>query len=316
MKDDEQGGERPIKRSRVSMRLDMLQEVVAVDEETRVVQLKMRPDPRRYLIIKEKGETRYLDRFFKTVFRLEDFASESLAGLPILASGTTIDTASSYAAKRRQAVGEQLRTGTYSPPDEGARAYSPLKPNEAERDFAFISVDICGSTAYRRRDPEGFDVAHRILLQELGAAVGQFQGALLKTTGDGFIAFVDGPGFTVLADSTVDLGGSMLEILASGINPALEQAGHEPLAIRIGADYGPALVRQIEVPMIGYSYPDVTSDALNRAVKIEQSSARNTFRIGYDLYRCVHVQWLERCHPVDFDGSVVGISNYQVFEVR
>lgn len=316
MNKDEQSGERVIKRTQVPMRLDMIQEVVDIDEVTRIVHVTMKPDPRRYTIIEDKGGVLYLDRFFNTAFRLEDFASDSLAGVPIFASGKTIETASDYAAKRREAVGEQLRTGSYSPPDEGARAYSPLKPDEAERDFAFISVDICGSTAYRRRDPDGFDVAHRILLQELGAAVGQFQGALLKTTGDGFIAFVDGPGFTVLADSTVDLAGSMLEILATGINPALELAGHEPLAIRIGADYGPALVRQIEVPMIGYSYPDVTSDALNRAVKIEQGSAPNTLRIGYDLYRCVHVQWLERCKPVEFDGSVVGIPDYQVFEVR
>lgn len=305
-----------VKRTRHSVRLDMIQQVVSIDEDTRIVRVALKPDPRRYVTLEQDGETLYLDRFFNTAFRLEDFANQSMAGLPIFASDKTIESAPDYAAKRRSAVETELRTGNYAPPEERARAHSPLEPADIERDMAFISVDICGSTAYRRRDPEGFDVAHRVLLQELGTAVGQFQGSLLKTTGDGFIAFVDGPGFTVLADSTVDLGGSMLRILTDAVNPALEAAGHAPLSIRIGADYGPALVREVRVPMIGFSHPDVTSDALNRAVKIEQSCAANTFRIGYDLYRCVHVQWLERSRPVEFDGTEVGIPGYRVFEVR
>lgn len=182
--------------------------------------------------------------------------------------------------------------------------------------MAFLSVDMCGSTAYRRRDPKGFDLAYKILLQELGTVVGQFQGSLLKATGDGFIAYIDRPGFTVLVDSAVDLGSSLLRIFGDAINPAIIAHGLPPISIRIGADYGPAIIREVRVMATGFVSLDITSDALNRAVKIEQSASPDSFRIGYDLYRLAHVQWLERSFPVEFDGDTVGIAEYEVFEVR
>lgn len=154
------------------------------------------------------------------------------------------------------------------------------------------------------------------MLRELGSTVGQFQGSILKATGDGFIAFLDFRGFTVKVDSTIDLCGTMLQVLQSGINPAIEKAGLEPLSIRVGADYGPAVVRELRVPLTGFSALEATSDALNRAVKIEQSCAPNTVRLGFDLYRLAHVQWLERCQKAEFDGEKVGIPEYEVFELR
>ena len=98
-----------------------------------------------------------------------------------------------------------------------------LQPDE-EHDVAFISLDICGSSKYRKRDPEGFDTAFGLLLRELGSTVGQFEGSILKATGDGFICFIDLPSFTVLADSTVDLCGTMLHVLHAAVNPAICQS--------------------------------------------------------------------------------------------
>jgi class 3 adenylate cyclase len=315
-RDDQTKRSRPVRRAAEKVRLDLKQEVVSMDEETRVVTMRMEPDPRRYdRIERNEPGTWYLDRYFNTAFRLEDFADQA-AGLPVYASDRTVDSAPEYAAERRAAVQRELQTGEHVSPTQGAKPHTPLSAADEERDMAFISVDICGSTAYRRRDPQGFDTAYRILLQELGSTVGQFQGSILKATGDGFIAYLDFPGFTVLVDSTIDLGGTMLQILHGAVNPAIEEAGLKSLSVRIGADYGPAVVREMRVPLTGFAGPEVTSDALNRAVKIEQSADPNTYRIGYDLYRLAHVQWLERCHPVEFDGEKVGIPGYQVFELK
>lgn len=298
------------------MRLDLVTEVSSLDEETRTARLTVKPDPRRYDRVEREGGTWYLDRYFKTLFRLEDFAEAPVVGLPIFASDRTIDSAPEYAARRKEAITTELTTGQYQAPDETPRAHGILPASEAELEMAFLSVDICGSTAYRRRDPKGFDRAYQIFLQELGTVVGHFQGTLLKATGDGFIAYVDGPGFNVLVDSAVDLGVSLVRILDEAVNPAIEAHGLQPLSIRVGADFGPATVREVRVAATGFVDVDVTSDALNRAVKIEQSADPNTFRIGYDLYRLAHVQWLERSYPVSFDGSIVGIPEYEVFEVR
>ena len=298
------------------MRLDLVEKVHSFDETMRIVKLSLVPDPRRYDLVEKEGGTWYIDRYFHTLFRLEDFAEAPMAGLPVFASDRTINSAPEYAARRKDAISSELRTGEHQPPDERPRSHDNLSANDAEREMAFLSVDICGSTAYRRRDPKGFDLAYQILLQELGTVVGQFQGSLLKATGDGFVAYVDGPGFTVLVDSAIDLGSSLLCILGDAINPAIEAHGLQPISIRIGADYGPAVVREVRVVATGFVALDVTSDALNRAVKIEQSADPDSFRIGYDLYRLAHVQWLERSFKVDFDGESVGIARYEVFEVR
>jgi len=277
--------------------------------------MAMKPDPRRYVPLDREGGTWFLDKYFQTAFRLEDFVEAPMAGVPIYASGRTLDSATEYAAERIVAVERELETGEYTAPSQKARPHADLSSADEERDIAFVSLDICGSTAYRKRDPKGFDTAFRIMLQDR-SVVGQFQGSILKITGDGFIAFLDFPGFCVQVDSTVDLCGSMLEVLHSAVNPAIVKAGLEPLSVRIGADYGPAIVREFSVPTTGFAAPDVTSDALNRAVKIEQSCEPNTVRLGFDLYRLAHVQWLERCHRVEFDGSKVGIPEYEVFELH
>ena len=160
-----------------------------------------------------------------------------------------------------------------------------------------------------------FDKAAAILMQELGALVGHFHGAILKATGDGFIAYVSHPGFTILCDSAVDLGLSMLVVLRSSINPSLAKASLPELKIRVGVDYGAATVSKFIVPVTGFNQIDMVSDALNRAVKIEQSAHPLELRIGRRLYELVHVQYLERAHPVDFDGATLGVTDYQVYRV-
>lgn len=305
-----------IKRAAARCRMDFLQEVISYDRETGRMEARMLPDPRRHVQIERNNEdgTWFLDRYLNEAVRLEDLA-ESFDGLPIYGSGRTVSSASEYAKERRSALERELETGDYTPPRQSGRPHSMLLAEE-ERDVSFISLDICGSSKYRKRDPEGFERAYDILLRELGSTVGQFQGSILKVTGDGFISFIDVPSFTVLADSTVDLCGTMLHVLHSGVNPAISRAGLEPFSVRIGADYGPASVRQLSVPLTGYASTEVSSDALNRAVKIEQSCEPNSIRIGYDLYRIVHVQWLERCEQVDFPSSTVGIEDYPVYRLR
>ncbi|HQV03039.1 MULTISPECIES: adenylate/guanylate cyclase domain-containing protein [unclassified Novosphingobium] len=312
---DQTRKDRPPRRAQEHFRLDLTREVVAIDDESGLVRMVLTPDPRRYQKIDREEEGNwFLDKYFQTVFNLNDFVSGA-SGLPVFASERTVDSIEEYASERQAAVASELRDGAYIRPRQSGREHRELELEE-EKNVAFVSVDICGSTALRQAHPEGFEASHRILMQELGATVGQFQGSILKTTGDGFIALLDLPSFNVLADSAFDLGGSLLHVLHGAVNPALEGEGFPKLSVRIGADFGPAQIRAINVPLTGFRTLEVTSDALNRAVKIEQSCAPDSFRVGYDLYRIGHVQWLERSYAVDFDDQCVGIPGYQVFEVR
>jgi len=300
-------------------RMDFTIEKIRTDDRTREASFVIVPDARRYTMIERDGEKFYLDKYLKHLIPIEEM-NNSIArqwhGLPVYALSPTIKSAPEYAAGRRPAIVSDFRTGNYSPPAEQALQHKRFEDNPGSRDIAFLSVDICGSSAQRRADPNAFDSAYEILLRELGTVVGQFNGAILTPTGDGFIAFVDYPAFTSQCDATIDLGLSLLVMMRDSVNPALKEVGLSPLGIRIGADFGPVRIRHIEIPATGFSQAEVASDALNRAVKIEKSCNPNEFRIGRRLYELVHVQWLERSTQVPFDGASVGIPCYKAYRVN
>jgi class 3 adenylate cyclase len=299
-------------------RMDFTIEDVSTDDRTHTASFVMVPDSRRYKTIDKDGEKFYLDKYLKVLIPVEEMNRcivQQMANLPVYALSPTIKSAPEYAEGRRTAIASSLRTGQYIPPAEKAMQHKRFEDNPKPRDIAFLSIDICGSSVLRHSDPKAFDSAYEILLRELGTVVGQFNGAILNPTGDGFIALVDYPAFTSQCDATIDLGLSLLVVLRDSVNPALEEVGLGPLKIRIGADYGPAQIRRLEVPATGFSQPEVASDALNRAVKIEKSSNPNEFRIGRYLYELIHVQWLERAREVPFEGASVGIPGYKVYQV-
>jgi class 3 adenylate cyclase len=298
------------------VRADFVSEVLRVDEATRVVTMRMLPDPRRYQEIKRDGQTLYLDKYLGYAFSLEDLAAGNWNGLPCYSLSPSIEHSGDYAAARQSALEEEVDSGTYVPPDETARGHRNLEIDTEQRGVGFLSVDICGSTAMRKRDPVAFDRAFALFTRELGTVVGQFNGSILKMKGDGFIAFIDHPSFTRLCDNLVDLGLTLLVVLHGSINPALANMGIDPLHVRVGADYGEAVIKKITIPATGYETTEVASDALSRAVKIEEACAPNEFWIGRDLYELVHVGWLERGAQVEFDGNLVGLPGYPVYRMQ
>lgn len=299
-------------------RMDFTFEVVRTDKASGTVCFTVVPDERRYETIEREGEKFYLDKFLRVLISDEDMKDHivnQMPGLPFYQLEPSIKSTPAYADKRRPAIASELRTGQFIPPEEKAVPHKRLEDNPTSRDIAFLSIDICGSSSLRSADPSAFDCAYKIMLHELGTLVGQFNGSILKLTGDGFIAVIDHPSFTRQCDNAVDLGLSFLVMLRDSVNPALKEVGINPLKIRVGADYGAAIIQQLEIPPTGFSQLDIASDALNRAVKIEQSCEENEFRIGRALYELVHVQWLQRAKNVEFDGANVGIPDYEVYRI-
>ena len=275
----------------------------------------LEPDPRRYDKGEDQGGTYYVDKFLKVKVYLDELLSGFGPGVPMYAMGPSVKSATEYVEARSSSLDEELEVGEYRPPSESAKPQSDLSADEEGKDFGFISLDICGSTALRSSDSQAFDRSYEMLIREMGSLVGHFNGAILKTTGDGFIAYIDHPSFTNLCDSLVDLGVSCIQLLRESINPALEKRSLPKLDVRVGADYGFAVVRRVTVPITGYSSIDVYGDALNRAVKIEQSCPPNEMRIGFDLYKLVHVGWLERAFEVPESGRPTSLGSYKVFRI-
>ncbi|MFS2150661.1 hypothetical protein [Rhizobium sp. Rhizsp42] len=304
---------------RTRARFDFVMETISTNDKTRTAYLSIKPDPRRYSEIMVEGKPHYLDNFLKNVIPVEEvqrMAAEHLRGLPVHYKPPTIGSARKYAGARRNALDAELAGAGYEPPKEKAAPHTPIVASDVPSYLSFISVDLCGSTSLRRKDAKRFEEAYEIFLRELATVVGQFHGSILKTTGDGFIAYIDYPAYTTQCDNTIDLGLTILTVLRDSVNPALSEVGLPELHVRIGADYGAATIRSVMIATTGFATSEVSSDALNRSVKIEQSCARDEFRIGRALYELIHTQWLVRCTEAEFDGSEVGIENYQIYIVR
>lgn len=295
-------------------RADFLIERVQSGEDPERVIVQLLPDPRRYSEVTIDGKRCYIDKFLRVLISDEQMCADA-QDLPFYDLSPTIGSITAYAESRLGPVASQLTGGVYTPPHEAALRHRRIESDE-ERSIAFLSVDVCGSTAYRRKDPEGFERAYQIFLRELGTLVGQFHGTILKTTGDGFIAYIDHPAFTRQCDLIVDLGLSLIVFCIRTLNPTLKRHRLKPFSIRVGADYGTAAIRKVEIPSIGFIDIEMASDALNRAVKIEQTCKPNQLRVGRALYELMHVRWLERAEQVQFDASGVGIDGYQVYCVR
>ena len=169
------------------------------------------------------------------------------------------------------------------------------------------------STRIRAKYGHLYDEVLEVLVREMGTIVGHFHGQLLKFTGDGFIAFLDHPSINSQCDNTIDLGLSLLRTLTA-INHATPKK-YPKLKIRVGAEHGRALIKCYFVPATGYKQPDLISDALNRAAKIQQHAPPNEFAIGRSLYERIHVQWLERSERAEL-GVDVGLRSYRTYIVR
>lgn len=303
--------------SRARWRFDFVTEVASFDDELRVARLVLTPDPRRYTVSSIDGDKSYVDKFLGVLIPEDivlDLMAAHLSGLPVSFDPPSIASSEQYAKSRRVALEDELGGGSYLMPAEPARLQGEL--NSSNDSFiSFISLDIVGSTALRHLHGVSFDRSYEYFMRELVTVVGQFRGSILKATGDGFLAFIDLPGFTTQCDNTVDLGLTLKKIVSDSINPSLKKAGLLEFRVRIGADVGGAVKRAINVEATQFRSYDIGSAALNRAVKIEQVANAGQFLIGQALYELIHVGWLERCRPVAFDGTTIGAPGYRVFEV-
>lgn len=298
-------------------RMDFLVEWEEYDPVSRSMGMRMVPDPRRYERRDVGGRTMYFDRFTNIAIALDTLVeafNARGAPLPLTSLPPLIPSVSDYASGRRVALQTELRGEGHVP------AVPPPQPSKpfnhgSDRDVAFVSLDVVGATALRVLDPARFDQAFEIMVRELGTLVGHFSGSLLKGTGDGFIAYVDQE--SILArDNAVDLSLSMLTLLRDAINPALAETGLPELRVRIGADQGPARIRTIPMST-GFMFADVVSDALNRAVKLQEAAPINGLLIGESLRDQLHVGWMERATAVDLSiGAAVGLPGYRAFVVE
>ena len=299
--------------------MDFVKTIISADDETRTLKFVLQPDPRRYEAFKDAdGRAMYRDKYFDFVIGPEviEALAEQAVGTPVYFSPPNIESSEQYTEERLAAVAQEIQGGEHVPPTKAPDVHKPLTPPLAARWITFVSVDIVGSTASKLRHGDRYETAFRYFVQEVGTLVGQFHAHILKLTGDGMIAYIDHDSQNTQCDNTVDLCLSMQHLMSRGLNPSLRAAGLPELDIRIGADFGLAKLQTYSVSATGYTTTDVSSDALNRAVKIQESCRPGEVRIGRALYEGMHVNWLERASVAQESGSEFGLESYLVYVVR
>ncbi len=300
-------------------RIDYTTEVISADKSTGMIQMRWQPNTSRYEVKDKDGKRIWIDKYLGSVLTEDNLKemAKGMRGLPIVSIPAKIEKTLEYAESRLDAIGHELNTGEHRLPNEQPAKHSVMPADDTEQEMAFISVDICGSTALRAKDAVGFDRSFQFFLQELGTLVGHFNASILKITGDGFIVSFRLSSIYIQADHTVDLGLSIRALLKKAINPALSDAGLPILNIRVGADRGPAKMKSFHIPATGFNNQDIVSDALNRAVKIQEACQPNQFCIGRMLYEMVHVQWLERAKEILITTDLkLGLDDYPIYEVN
>lgn len=293
-------------------RFDFVSEIESFDKETGIARSIFHPHPDRYKSFEEDGRTLFLDLVLKEAIPLELLA-QSVPGTPIFASERVVDSTEEYGRLRSEAIHSEAKTGQHTPPERLARAAGELRPSNDPRLLGFISVDIVNSTAIRLINRSKFDMAMEFFIKEMGNLAAVFGASVLKITGDGMIFYIDHPSFNVQADTTNDLATSIVAFMRISMRPAMLKMGLPGFDIRVGADLGPASVNALTIPATGFVQVDIASDALNKAVKLEQFAPMNSILIGWHLYRLSHIQWIKRAEKVDY--AIAGLEGYDAFQL-
>ena len=156
-------------------------------------------------------------------------------------------------------------------------------------DMMILYVDLVGSTTMTLELPEDkLAIIISSFAQEMAYVVNQYGGFVLKFVGDAVLAyFVSEKNTLTAADNVVSCAKSMITIIEKGINPILEQYDYPDLRIKIGIDFGKAIVVRYgadekRAPV------DLMGPPMNIAAKIQSMARPDQILIGDDVFKRLH----------------------------
>lgn len=286
-----------------SLRIDWKMEVISFDEATGRVETRLVPNPDRYeWRTMDDGQECLYDRM-DDMFLSQDClaqAAAQMAGMPIGFERQRIDSAADYAAERREAIARRLKGEL--PPCSTGDTTTPADPLETLRDtsheFAVLSVDLVGSTRLANDlAPTDYARLMTTALHEMTALIPLFNGHVLKTTGDGLIAYFAAPSFSRKNDFSFDCARTMLLLVGEALNPSLVAHGLPEVAIRIGIESGAVEVRAVGSPQAG-EQPDLIGLVVSMAAKVQSLAAPGEIALGETCLRHLHTSWRGLCQAM------------------
>jgi class 3 adenylate cyclase len=304
----------------ITFRFDMVQEIIAIDETSGTVTFRMQPDPARYSRVDEEGRHGWLDRFDHTFFGddvMKDFAA-GLQGLPMYFQKPKIDDAQIYVEGRRAEIERKLdgfgSAPTYEDKSEAFLATLGDKPS----DFVILVVDLAASTQLAQTvSTTEYAKVIGLLVDEVDLAVTQFQGHVLKHTGDGLIAYFTPPSINRMTDLAVDCALTVRSLLYDALFPALARRGMQGLEARIAVDAGEAAVIAMGNPETKQHH-DIIGFVVSLTSKIQAQAPAGSLLIGESADRGLHTFWRDQLRPFetarDWPYTSSSGKKYLVFE--
>lgn len=207
----------------------------------------------------------------------------------LLSKGAASVDADTLITDIQKRVWRALKRGyEYSAPFDESDTF--LRSNVFSKiEMAILYVDLVGSTSMTLELPEEkIAIIISSFAQEMAYVVKQYNGYILKFVGDAVIAFFIGENNSLkAADNIVGCAKAMITAIEKGINPILDQYDYPDLKVKIGIDYGEALVVRYgadeqQAPV------DLMGPVMNIASKIQSHAKENQILVGVDVYDRLH----------------------------
>ena len=103
------------KTPRMKFRMDfVVEKLEPIPGEENLFRVVMRPDPRVWKIVKEKGKEAYYNATDKVLIPMEEFkkAVKTMARIPIVASSVEVEGFEDYILKSRERIKKDIRDET------------------------------------------------------------------------------------------------------------------------------------------------------------------------------------------------------------
>lgn len=282
--------------------MDVIQEVVAADDETGKVTLYIQPDPRRYeWRTGQDGERVLYDRFDHLIMGHDlvmQMLREALQMKP-LPQPQTLGNTNEYVALRADIIRNRLSGEATGAPiaDPAAAA---LNQHVGKRHlYVALVMDITNSTTLAHSvDTEVWARVISTMTDEASAVLPSFYGHTLKYTGDGLIAVFAAPNFIRMNDHALDCALSIRRLIYEGLNPALTEWGYPTIDVRIGIEAGEGVATLMGDTSTKRSI-DLIGDFINMAAKLQSMAPPGGIYVGYVCERNLHIAWREQLVRVD-----------------
>lgn len=308
-------------------RMDFIQEIVSshkCEDGSVILEVQLKPNPKRYEVIEINGETAFKDKFTNKVIPesvLAKACEKMRHAVPVFYSpAKQLDYCSYLKERKAELLGnwdkKYLLPRRQRPFDEFLDEF-----NGKETRVVILYVDMEGSTRISANtDPETNLKIIKIFLMQVAKIIDNFGGYVLKFVGDCAIGiFPADSDFADKCDNSIQAAMIMRSLIEDVINPLFSEKGLPEIGYHIGLDIGHVRVDNVGALDIA-AFCDLIGYPMNLTAKIQSHAGQNEILLGKNLFELLHCDWQAHCEKADLgktwtmkdplDGSIYDVYRF------